>query len=125
MAKIIECPVSVGEIFDKVSILQIKKEKINNLEKLNYIEEELASLLEKLNLLEKIGTPEFLNRLREINLKLWVLEDQLREKEIEKDFGAQFVEMARKVYQLNDKRFEIKSEINTIFNSQVREVKSY
>ena len=125
MAKIIECPVSVGEIFDKVSILQIKKEKINNLEKLNYIEEELACLLEKLNLLEKIGTPEFLNRLREINLKLWVLEDQLREKEIEKDFGAQFVEMARKVYQLNDKRFEIKSEINTIFNSQVREVKSY
>jgi hypothetical protein len=125
MEKIIECPVSVGEVFDKISILQIKKEKIINLEKLNHIEEELAWLLEKLNLLGKIGKSKFLNRLKEINLKLWVIEDQLRKKEIEKDFGEEFVEMARKVYQLNDKRFEIKSEINVIFNSKVREVKSY
>ncbi len=125
MEKIIECPVSVGEVFDKISILQIKKEKIINLEKLNHIEEELAWLLEKLNLLGKIGKSKFLNRLKEINLKLWVIEDQLRKKEIEKDFGEEFVEMARKVYQLNDKRFEIKSEINAIFNSKIREVKSY
>jgi hypothetical protein len=125
MGKIISCPVSVGEIFDKVSILQIKKEKISDFLKLKNIEKELELLTKKLEQFEGHEKGDFLSQLKGVNLQLWNIEDKLRKKELEKDFGSTFIEMARNVYLLNDQRFSIKNEINNYFKSYVREVKSY
>ena len=125
MGKIINCPVSVGEIFDKVSILQIKKEKIRDFSKLKSIDRELELLVEKLDQFEGEKKVDFLSQLKGVNLQLWNVEDKLRKNELEKDFGKGFIEMARSVYLLNDQRFAIKNEINHHFRSYVREVKSY
>ena len=125
MGKIINCPVSVGEIFDKVSILQIKKEKIRDLSKLKSIDKELELLVKKLDQFEGKEKGDFLSQLKGVNLQLWNVEDKLRKNELEKDFGKDFIEMARSVYLLNDQRFAIKNEINNHFKSYVREVKSY
>lgn len=125
MGKIINCPVSVGEIFDKVSILQIKKEKIRDLSKLKSIDKELELLVKKLDQFEGKEKGDFLSQLKGINLQLWNVEDKLRKNELEKKFGKAFIEMARSVYLLNDQRFAIKNEINNHFKSYVREVKSY
>ena len=116
-------PVSIGELIDKFTILQIKKNKIQNSEKLAMVEKEIAYLqpfVDKHNL-----EPELIDELREINTKLWVVEDQIRDKEKIRLFDDEFIQLARSVYIINDKRCETKNKINTIMNSCLSEVKSY
>lgn len=116
--------VSVGEIVDKLSILFIKKEKIKDLKKLENVRNEFNYLddvvFEKL----RIEKSDFL-KLVEINEILWDVEDKLREKEREKTFDDEFVELARKVYFTNDKRAEIKKDVNLKYGSKFVEEKSY
>jgi tetratricopeptide (TPR) repeat protein len=116
-------PVSIGELIDKYTILQIKQNKIQNAEKLAMVEKEIAYLqpfVDKYNL-----EPEIIDELREINEKLWVVEDQIRDKEKIRVFDDEFIQLARSVYIINDNRCETKNKINTILNSGLSEVKSY
>jgi tetratricopeptide (TPR) repeat protein len=116
-------PVSIGELIDKYTILQIKQNKIQNAEKLAMVEKEITYLqpfVDKHNL-----EPEIIDELREINEKLWVVEDQIRDKEKIRVFDDEFIQLARSVYIINDKRCETKNKINTILNSGLSEVKSY
>ncbi|MAJ86171.1 MAG: hypothetical protein CL687_04340 [Candidatus Pelagibacter sp.] len=119
--------ISAGELIDKISILEIKKEKIKNKEKLTEIEKELKSLTgtyeQKIKSSEKLEN--LSNKLKEINLKLWNIEDEKREAEKEKKFDSTFVELARNVYKFNDERAEIKLRINKLLGSNIKEVKSY
>ena len=122
--KVINAPISIGEIFDKITILEIKKEKLKN--------EKLSNVNLELNLLRKIVDDNELNvdeklikNLREVNNKLWNIEDNIRKKEKLKTFDNEFIEIARSVYIENDKRSEIKREINTKYNSELVEEKSY
>jgi hypothetical protein len=117
--------VSIGEVVDKITILEIKEQKIKEQKKLSYVKKEL-NLLKDLLLSEGVTVPEDLaDELRSINKKLWDTEDIIRELEIKGDFGKQFVEHARLDAKLNDKRFLIKNKINNFCNSQVKEQKSY
>ncbi|PIP94677.1 MAG: hypothetical protein COW00_09195 [Bdellovibrio sp. CG12_big_fil_rev_8_21_14_0_65_39_13] len=121
----VQCQVSLGELVDKITILLIKKEKIVDENKLILVNEELSVLsttLESLSL-DEIGT--YLENLKTVNSELWVIEDLIREKERVKLFDKEFIELARKVYITNDKRFEIKNKINEKFGSSIKEVKSY
>ena len=121
----VQCQVSLGELVDKITILLIKKEKIVDENKLILVNEELSVLsttLESLSL-DEIGT--YLENLKTVNSELWVIEDLIREKERVKLFDKEFIELARKVYITNDKRFEIKNRINEKFGSSIKEVKSY
>ena len=123
----VKIPVSLGELFDKVSILEIKSEKISDKTKLNHIKKELDSLKEivnKLNIEENKIEPLF-KKLKFTNSELWVIEDEIRVLEKNNDFGENFVKLARSVYITNDKRFEIKNLINNKFNSSYFEEKSY
>ena len=119
--------ISAGELIDKISILEIKKEKIKNKEKLTEIEKELKSLTgtyeQKIKSSEKLEN--LSNKLKEINLKLWNIEDEKREAEKEKKFDSTFVELARNVYKFNDERAEIKLRINKLLGSNIKEVESY
>tara|TARA_S200000501_G_scaffold244613_1_gene228986 strand:+ start:182 stop:571 length:390 start_codon:yes stop_codon:yes gene_type:complete len=124
----VEIQTSVGELLDKISILKIKKQKINNESKLNNIEKELNSLLNtSQNLLE--NDPKIFNKFIEelmiINLNLWETEDEIRILESKKIFDEKFIELARNVYFKNDKRFEIKSKINNHYGSHIVEEKQY
>jgi|TARA_Y100000741_G_scaffold344826_1_gene309754 hypothetical protein len=123
----VNIPVSLGELLDKISILEIKNEKILNESKLKNIKKELIGLrnvLEELNInLSEID--DLYKDLFKINLTLWEIEDSIRILEKNEDFGKQFVELARSVYITNDKRFEVKNEINKLFNSEYVEEKSY
>ena len=124
----IEVNVSIGEVVDKLTILEIKLLKINDQNKLSYVKNEKEFLifkLESLNLLKSKNFQELKQKLFETNIKLWEIEDKIREYEKNKDFGDKFVDLARSVYITNDKRFQIKDEINKSFNSEIREVKSY
>ena len=119
--------ISAGELFDKITILEIKKEKISNNEKLVDVEKELSSLK---NTVEKFipnqsNISKHVNDLKEINLKLWDIEDGKRAAEKEKKFDDKFIELARNVYKLNDERAKIKLVINTALGSNIKEVKSY
>ena len=119
--------ISAGELFDKITILEIKKEKISNKEKLVDVEKELNSLN---NTVEKFipnqnNISKHINDLKEINLKLWDIEDGKRAAEKEKKFDDKFIGLARNVYKLNDERAKIKLAINTALGSNIREVKSY
>lgn len=119
--------VSLGELVDKITILEIKKKNINDKEKLEKINFELNNLLAKLKKLE-IETESFKDlktRLKNVNQELWIIEDDIRKLEKEKTFNQDFINLARSVYFTNDKRFELKNQINTLFNSAVAEVKSY
>lgn len=117
--------VSVGEVADKITILIIKKKMIKDSKKLNYIEKELSFLLGALNEFN-ITVPNYLFEvLEDINMKLWITEDIIRECEKNGDFGEEFIKHARLDAKLNDKRFLIKNEINKICNSLVKEQKSY
>jgi len=119
--------VSLGELVDKITILEIKKKNINDKEKLEKINFELNNLLAKLKKLE-IETEAFKDlktRLKNVNQELWIIEDDIRKLEKEKTFNQDFINLARSVYFTNDKRFELKNQINTLFNSAVAEVKSY
>tara|TARA_B100001027_G_scaffold73209_1_gene49982 strand:+ start:584 stop:970 length:387 start_codon:yes stop_codon:yes gene_type:complete len=124
---IVNIPVSVGELFDKISILEIKKKKIKNKENLKTIKYELNKLnliVKKKRLRSKLIIIEF-NKLKNINLKLWNIEDKKRKYEKNKNFDGNFIYLARKVYLLNDKRALIKLNINNLSGSQIKEVKSY
>ena len=116
-------PVSIGELFDKYSILQIKSEKIIDNNKLILINQELnylKNIINNLNIDLKM-----IPIIKEINEKLWIIEDQIREKEMKQEFDNEFILLARLVYKTNDKRSQIKNEINILFNSNIIDIKSY
>jgi len=119
--------VSIGELLDKISILEIKKEKIKDAEKLKFINNEHSILKNQLD--ENIKSDEKLNNLyqslKEINSKLWVIEDDKRQCEKEKDFGEKFIKLSRDVHFLNDDRAKIKLEINNHTGSTIKEIKEY
>ena len=123
---IINTPISLGELIDKISILKIKQKKINDKKKSFFIKEELSllqTILLNLALDKKIYV--YLDKLTEINSKLWKIEDDIRDCERNKKFNQQFINLSRAVYINNDKRSEIKLEINNHFGSTLVEVKSY
>ena len=119
--------VSVGELFDKISILEIKKDKIKDKEKLKYIVDEYNLLKEQM--VNKVKLNEKLNglfdALKDINSKLWVIEDDKRLCEKNSDFGEKFIKLSRDIHFLNDKRASIKLEINNHTGSKIKEIKEY
>ena len=123
----INIPASIGELFDKITILEIKKSKIKDDNKLIFINKEL-NLLKKVVKSKKINTrslSSLVKKLKNVNLKLWNVEDKLRKFEKNKQFKKDFINYARKVYYTNDKRAILKNEINLKTNSIISEVKSY
>ena len=123
---IISTPVSVGELVDKISILHIKNINIKDVEKIKFIKEELQLLNQTLDKhVNRDDIQEYLEALIEINSKLWVIEDDIRDCERNKNFDQKFIELARSVYFTNDKRSDVKLDINKKFGSQIIEVKSY
>ena len=122
--KIINAPISIGELVDKITILEIKKNKLQNSKLENVLKE--LSFLRKLMAKHQIEiTDNLFTQLKEVNLKLWNIEDQIRIKEKNKEFDNIFIELARSVYFTNDKRSEIKKRINRLSNSEITEEKSY
>ena len=119
--------VSVGELLDKISILEIKQEKIKDLGKLKFINEEHSILKDQLN--NNVKSDQKLNKLfeslKQINAKLWVIEDDKRQCEKEKDFTDTFIKLSRDVHFLNDDRAKIKLEINNYTGSKIKEIKEY
>jgi hypothetical protein len=119
--------VSVGELLDKISILEIKQEKIKDHEKLKFINDEHSILKSQLE--QNVKTDEKLEKLfqslKEINSKLWVIEDDKRLCEKEKNFGEKFIKLSRDVHFLNDDRAKIKLEINNHTGSKIKEIKEY
>ena len=119
--------ISAGELLDKISILEIKLDKIKDKESLVEINKEYESLnkTKNSNLNLTVDLKNLINKLKEINMKLWTIEDEKRTCEKNKDFGKNFIELARQVYFNNDRRAKIKSEINEILGSNIKEVKQY
>ncbi len=119
--------VSVGELLDKISILEIKQDKIKDLEKLKFIKEEHSILNDQLkkNIKTDKKLDELFKNLKEINSKLWVIEDDKRNCEKEKDFSDKFIRLSRDVHFLNDDRAKIKLEINNYTGSKIKEIKEY
>tara|TARA_Y100000816_G_scaffold291503_1_gene283054 strand:- start:1857 stop:2252 length:396 start_codon:yes stop_codon:yes gene_type:complete len=119
--------ISAGELFDKITILEIKKNKISNKEKLNEIEKELLSLNETVQkfIPDQSIISNYIKDLKDINLKLWDIENGKRAAEKNNEFGEKFIELARNVYKFNDQRAKIKYAINTSLGSNIKEVKSY
>ena len=123
---IISTPVSLGELIDKLSILYIKNINIKDDEKLKLIREEFDLLNKTLNdHIKRDDIQKYLDSLIEINSKLWVIEDDIRDCERNKNFDQKFIDLARSVYFTNDKRSEVKLDINKKFGSTIIEVKSY
>ena len=123
----IKGPISLGELIDKITILEIKNEKINDKEKLKNISNELDKLFTLLNSLQlsKKDLDKYSKQLYVVNKKLWETEDILRALENEKSFNKEFIDNARNVYKLNDERFRIKNKLNKQFSSEIIEEKSY
>ena len=119
--------VSVGELLDKISILEIKQEKIKNTESLKFIKDEYNILKAELdkNVKTDNNLKNLFNSLKEINSKLWVIEDDKRMCEKNKDFGEKFIKLSRDVHFLNDERAKIKLEINNHTGSKIKEIKEY
>ena len=119
--------ISAGELFDKITILEIKKAKISNKDKLTNIQKELNSLNKTIKkfIPNQEKTIELVNDLKKINLKLWDIEDGKRSAEKNNDFGEEFIKLARNVYKFNDKRAKIKLAINNFLGSNIKETKSY
>ena len=119
--------VSVGELLDKISILEIKQEKIKDTTKLKFINEEHSILRDQLNSNVKSDQKlsELFDSLKRINAKLWVIEDDKRQCEKEKDFTDSFIKLSRDVHFLNDDRAKIKLEINNHTGSKIKEIKEY
>ena len=119
--------VSVGELLDKISILEIKQEKIKDSEKLKFISDEHSILKEQLenNVKSDEKLENLFHSLKEINAKLWVIEDDKRQCEKNKDFGEKFIKLSRDVHFLNDDRAKIKLEINNHTGSKIKEIKEY
>ena len=119
--------VSIGELFDKISILEIKQEKIKDPEKLKFIVKEYSTLKEQLD--KNVKSDEKLNNLfkslKEINSKLWLIEDDKRQCEKDKIFTEKFIKLSRDVHFLNDDRAKIKLEINNHTGSTIKEIKEY
>ena len=119
--------VSIGELLDKISILEIKQEKIKDPEKLKFINNEHSILKDQLE--KNINSDDKLNNLyqllKEINAKLWVIEDDKRQCEKDKDFGEKFIKLSRDIHFLNDNRAKIKLEINNHTGSAIKEIKEY
>ena len=119
--------VSIGELLDKISILEIKQEKIKDPEKLKFINTEHSILKDQLN--NNVKTDEKIEKLfqslKDINTKLWVIEDDKRQCEKEKDFTEKFIKLSRDVHFLNDDRAKIKLEINNLTGSKIKEIKEY
>ena len=119
--------VSIGELLDKISILEIKQHKIKDLEKLKFIKEEYSILNDQLN--KNVKSDEKINNLfsslKEINAKLWVIEDEKRQCEKDQNFTDKFIKLSRDVHFLNDERAKIKLEINDYTGSKVKEIKEY
>tara|TARA_B100001248_G_C27315306_1_gene424057 strand:- start:249 stop:650 length:402 start_codon:yes stop_codon:yes gene_type:complete len=120
----INAPISTGELIDKITILEIKKNKLQDSKLKNVLKE--LSLLRELIEKNKIDiTEDLFSQLKEINLSLWEIEDKIRIKEKNKEFDSTFIELARSVYFKNDKRAEIKKTINQLSNSEITEEKFY
>jgi predicted nucleic acid-binding Zn-ribbon protein len=119
--------VSVGELLDKISILEIKSNKIKDPDKLNFINDEYKILKDQLNtnIKDYSEIESLYNALKEINLKLWSIEDDKRLCEKNSDFGEKFIKLSRDVHFLNDERSKIKLEINNKTGSKIREIKEY
>ena len=119
--------ISAGELFDKISILEIKLEKIKDKESQKEINKEYTALKEtqKLNIDITEKLQRLFNELKDVNLNLWKIEDQIRTSERSKDFGKSFISLARNVYFNNDKRSKIKFEINKVLGSNIKEIKKY
>ena len=119
--------VSIGELLDKISILEIKQEKIKDTEKLKFINNEHSILRDQLD--KNVKSDDRLNdlyrSLKEINSKLWVIEDDKRQCEKDKNFGDKFIKLSRDVHFLNDDRAKIKLEINNLTGSGIKEIKEY
>jgi hypothetical protein len=119
--------VSVGELLDKISILEIKKKKIKDLEKLKFINDEYNILKDQLN--KNVKSNEKLEKLfqslKEINARLWVIEDDKRLCEKNSDFGDKFIKLSREIHFLNDDRSKVKLEINNHTGSKIKEIKEY
>ena len=119
--------VSIGELLDKISILEIKQEKIKDPEKLKYINNEHSILDDQYK--KSVKSDDKLNNLfkslKEINSKLWIIEDKKRQCENDKDFGEKFIKLSRDVHFLNDDRAKIKLEINNHTGSSIKEIKEY
>ena len=123
---IVNIPISLGELIDKISILVIKEKKITDEKKNNLIRAELTLLRKTLNeAANNNSINNYLNQLIDVNSTLWKIEDEIRDCEKNKKFDQKFIELARSIYITNDKRAEIKLEINNKFGSKIVEVKSY
>lgn len=124
---IVEAPLSIGELIDKITILEIKAERLGDAGKVANAERELE-LLEQRRTDAGIGGDELarLRRdLRRVNESLWTIEDEIRDCERRRDFGARFVKLAREVYHMNDERFALKQSVNALTGSAIVEEKSY
>ena len=119
--------VSVGELLDKISILEIKQVKIKDPNKLKFIKDEYSILKDQLdtNVKSTSEIKKLYKSLKEINSKLWVIEDDKRLCEKEKKFDEKFIKLSRDVHFLNDERARVKLEINTLMNSNIKEIKEY
>jgi hypothetical protein len=119
-------PVSIAEMIDKLSILQVKKTKISDEIKLKFVNKEFEILHDLSSIhLNNLEIESLYHQLIKINSSLWDVEDKLRVLEKEKKFEGEFISLARKVYFTNDERFRLKNEINSITSSEIREVKDY
>tara|TARA_Y100001970_G_scaffold174598_1_gene213060 strand:- start:1196 stop:1594 length:399 start_codon:yes stop_codon:yes gene_type:complete len=127
----VEVSISIGELMDKISILSIKKDKIKDKDKLDLINSELDMLNTSISIVinnnedRRKEILSLLDDLKKINSELWDIEDKIRECERKKIFDKVFTDLARSVYFSNDKRADLKREINLLFNSEIIEVKSY
>ena len=127
ITKKIYSEISAGELFDKISILEIKKNKIKDKNKRNIVLKELSSLQETAyeNIKKSKLITKLYKKLKFINLKLWKIEDDIRDCERKKNFGDKFIKLARAVYFTNDERSLVKNRINSLTKSNISEVKSY
>ncbi len=116
-------PVSIGELYDKYTILQIKKEKINSIDELSCITTELTYLQPLIDSFKL--ELEIIEQIKNVNNRLWEIEDNIRIKETKQEFDEEFINLARLVYKTNDERYSIKTMINKKFNSVIHEIKSY
>ena len=123
----VKVDIAPGELIDKITILAIKSERIEDADKLKHVRVELDILTNIRDQVLSLSEP--LNnltiKLKEVNERLWVIEDEIRSCEASKDFGPDFIELARSVYQENDKRARLKREVNKLLGSRIMEEKSY
>ncbi|MEO9751092.1 MULTISPECIES: DUF6165 family protein [Marinobacter] len=127
MADVIKVPVSFGEVLDKITILEIKSERIADAEKVKNVRLELDELSATWNeaVQDQAAIADLRKQLKEVNEALWEIEDDIRDQEAAQDFGAKFIELARAVYVTNDKRASIKKDVNLALGSRFVEEKSY